>query len=57
VPEREVRVIVHAPENLSLSEIAEMFWDKLDKPDSVFEVCAIAVSSAPSCTALEEEHA
>lgn len=50
--EREVRVTVHAPEHLTLSEIAEMFWDKLDTSDSVFEVCAIAVSSASPCTEL-----
>lgn len=43
--EREVRVTVHAPPHLSLTEIAEMFWDKLDRPDSVFSVCAIAVSN------------
>jgi hypothetical protein len=47
--EREVRVTVHAPAHLSLTEIAEMFWDKLSNPDSVFTVCAIAVSDAPSC--------
>lgn len=31
--EREIRVTVHAPDHLSLTEIAEMFWDKLDHPD------------------------
>jgi hypothetical protein len=43
--EREVRVTVNAPDHLSLTEIAEMFWDKLDRPDSVFTVDAIAVST------------
>ena len=53
--EREVRVTVHAPAHLSLTEIAEMFWDKLGHPDSVFTVCAIAVSNAVPCA--EEQHA
>lgn len=53
--EREVRVTMHAPEHLSLTEIAEMFWDKLDRPDSVFEVCAIAVGSATSCIPLPDD--
>ena len=43
--EREVRVTVSAPGHLSLTEIAEMFWDKLDRPDSVFTVESIAVST------------
>lgn len=43
--EREVRVTVRAPDHLSLTEIAEMFWDKLGRPDSVFTVESIAVST------------
>lgn len=46
--EREVRVIVLAPEHLSLTEIAEMFWDKLDRPDSVLAIDAISVSTIGS---------
>jgi hypothetical protein len=42
---REVCVTVYAPDHLSLTEIAEMFWDKLKHPDSVFTVDAIAVST------------
>ena len=53
--EREVRVTVHAPGHLTLTEIAEMFWDKLDRPDSVFEVCAIAVASETSCIPMAED--
>ena len=53
--EREIRVTVHAPGHLTLTEIAEMVWDKLDRPDSVFEVRAIAVSSATSCIPLPED--
>jgi hypothetical protein len=53
--EREVRVTVHAPSHLTLTEIAEMFWDKLDRSDSVFSICAIAVSTTPPCG--EEQHA
>lgn len=43
--EREVRVVILAPGHLSLTEIAEMFWDKLDHPGSVFTVDSIAVST------------
>ena len=42
---REVQVIVLAPEHLTLTEIAEMFWDKLDRPDSVFTIDTISVST------------
>jgi hypothetical protein len=52
--EREVRVTVHAPAHLTLTEIAEMIWDKLDHPDSVLTVCAIAVSTALPCSELVE---
>ena len=45
--EREVRVTVFAPAHLTLTEIAEMFWDKLDRPDSVLTVDAVAVTSSP----------
>lgn len=37
--------MIYAPSHLSLTEIAEMFWDKLDRPDSVFTVDVIAVSA------------
>jgi hypothetical protein len=37
--------MVRAPGHLSLTEIAEMFWDKLDHPDSVFTIESIAVSA------------
>jgi hypothetical protein len=53
--EREVRVTIHAPPHLSLTEIAEMFWDKLGRPDSVFSICAIAVSNNVVPCA-EEQH-
>jgi hypothetical protein len=43
--EREVRVMIEAPDHLTLTEIAEMFWDKLDQPGSVFTIDAIAVST------------
>jgi hypothetical protein len=43
--EREVRVIVRAPDHLTLTEISEMFWDKLDRPDSVLSIESIAVST------------
>ncbi len=46
-PEREVTVMIYAPEHLSLTEIAEMFWDKLEHPDSVFTVDTISVSTTP----------
>ena len=53
--EREVCVTVNAPDHLSLTEIAEMFWDKLDRPDSVFTVDAIAVSAtAPKPKVLDD---
>jgi len=55
--ERAVRITVHAPAHLTLTEIAEMFWDKLDDPDSVFTVCAISVSTTPPCREEEGEHA
>lgn len=45
--EREVRVMIHAPEHLSLTEIAEMFWDKLDRPGSVLTIDTISVSTTP----------
>ena len=44
----EVRVNILAPGHLSLTEIAEMFWDKLDRPDSVFTVATVLVSTLPS---------
>ena len=44
---REVRVNILAPGHLSLTEIAEMFWDKLDCPDSVFTVESVSVSTLP----------
>ena len=43
--EREVRVLLHAPAHLSLTEIAEMFWDKLDRPDSVLTVDTVSVAT------------
>lgn len=43
--EREVRVLVHAPAHLTLTEIAEMFWDKLDRPDSVLAIDQVVVST------------
>jgi hypothetical protein len=39
--------MIHAPEHLSLTEIAEMLWDKLDRPDSVITIDAISVSTTP----------
>jgi hypothetical protein len=48
--EREARILLHAPEHLTLTEIAEMLWDKLDRPHSVLAIDSVSVS-----TVLEED--